>query len=123
MSEDCTNWTPKKWWPRFFEKFAELGMVGLAAKAAGVSKSLVYQYRRNSAEFAAQWEEAEELAISVLEDVATKRAINASDTLVIFLLKTRARKKYGDVIKNEHTGADGEPLRVVIGYDVVKHDG
>lgn len=105
MADDRTECTPKKWWPKFFSSLRSTGIVSAAAQAAGVGRSIVYQYRRECPEFAAQWEEAEQEAIGLLEDIATKRAAAASDTLLIFLLKTRARAKYGDVVKNELSGS------------------
>lgn len=104
MEDGSTISTPKKWWPRFFEALRSTGIVSAAAQAAGIHRTLVYQYKRECPEFALQWEEAEQEAIGLLEDIATKRAAAASDTLLIFLLKTRARAKYGDVVKNEHGG-------------------
>lgn len=117
-----TESTPKKWWPRFFTALRQTGIVSAAAQSAGVDRSLVYRYKREVPEFALQWEEAEQEAIGLLEDIATKRAAAASDTLLIFLLKTRARAKYGDVVKTEHSGSvavgtmnldncDGDELR------------
>lgn len=114
---DPTLPTPeKRWWAPFLSKFAETGIVALSCRYAKVHKDTVYTYRRDCPEFAARYADAEKQAVVVLEDVATKRAIEKSDTMLIFLLKCRDREKYGDVIRQENTGPDGGPQVIKVDF-------
>lgn len=117
MALSLTNLTgEKEWWPRFFKVFGDTGIVAAAAQAAKVSRETVYLYKRENEEFQKRWAESEALGFAVLEDVATKRAMKSSDTLVIFLLKTRGRDKYGDVVENRHTGDAEKPVTIRVEY-------
>ncbi len=107
---DSTNSTGEKaWWSTFFRVYAETGMVITAAKAARVGRRTVYTYKRECPEFARRWAECEAQALGTLEDMATQRALKSSDTLLIFLLKTRGREKYAEVIEQRQTGPGGGP--------------
>ena len=103
---DKTDQTPeKRWMAPFLSKFAETGIVAIAARYAKIGRDTVYRYKRDDPEFAARYADAEKQAVVVLEDVATKRAIEKSDTMLIFLLKCRDREKYGDRAETVHSGA------------------
>lgn len=93
--------TPKKadeWRPVFLATLRDSGNVRAACKQAGITRKTVYQHREQSKEFAAQWAEAMEDAIDVLEAVALQRAKATSDTLLIFLLKAHRPDKYRDTV-------------------------
>lgn len=97
MADEVTEVTEeKRWWASFFDGLSESGIVSAACQKARISRKTVYQYKRENEEFARRWAEAEQLGLSVLEDVAAKRAIKSSDTLLIFLLKHRKKDVYGD---------------------------
>ena len=68
---------------------------------------------REDAEYAAEFVRAKELAMQVLEDEATRRALGLdgaepSDRLMEFLLKAGRPDIYRDRI--EHSGPGGKPL-------------
>ena len=64
----------RDWKPVFLEHLAATGNVKLAADAAGVGRRTVYDRRQAEKEFAAQWEDAVENAMDLLEAEAWRRA-------------------------------------------------
>ena len=96
------------------EALAETGNVAESARIARYDKSTAYDRRHDNPEFAAQWEEAIEVATEKLELEARRRAYEGtskgvwhngelvgtekvySDTLMIFLLKAHRPEKYRD---------------------------
>lgn len=120
---------------RFLEHFARLGNVSVAATEAGIERRQVYHWKERDPKFAESFADAEQQAIDVLEAEAYRRAhdgvsrlkfgasghviidpetgkpyreLDYSDTLLIFLLKSRNPRKYAQ--RMELTGADGAPL-------------
>jgi len=116
--------------PERLEKFlivlaANGGMVSHAAKNVRISRTALYEKRREDEEFRKKWDEAHQLGIEVLEDEAKNRALNGtnkpiyyegevvgfskekSDTLMRLILQAY-NPKYRE--KHEITGADGGPL-------------
>lgn len=91
----------------FLLAFAQTGSVTEAAAKVEIDRTTHYNWITDP-EYAADFAEAQERAARELEDEAVKRAKAGSDTLLIFLLKCRNRKVFGD--KYEHTGKDGTPL-------------
>jgi hypothetical protein len=110
--------TPKKaageWGPAFLAALSKSANVRAACQAAGISREAAYKYRERSAAFRAQWDTALEDACDVLEALAWRRASDASDVLLIFLLKAHRPAKYRERWQGELTGADAGPLRLVV---------
>jgi hypothetical protein len=120
--------TTAKRWPKFISAIAATGNVREAARTAGVDRVAAYRKRWREPEFAAKWEEAELLAVELLEDEARRRAHDGvdkpiyhqgkrvdvvkdySDTLLIFLLKGAKPTKYRDNAAWQQLGADGKPV-------------
>jgi hypothetical protein len=116
--------------------FEELANVTKACKKAKVPRRTFYNWLKEE-EFNKQFEEALEICIGVLEDEATRRAIEGtlkpvyhqgvkigsireySDTLLIVLLKARAPQKYKDRVANEHSGPNGKAIPVETKHTVV----
>ena len=101
-----TNPTPKRrrdWRPAFLASFAATGNVLLSARGAGIDRSVPYDERRRNPSFAAAWQRAEEDAIQLLEAEARRRAMHASDVLLMFLLKSRRPAIYRDHARLELT--------------------
>lgn len=122
--------TPEKI-ERFAAELSETGQVKKACAAAGISRRTAFYWRKLDATFAAAWDEALKVAVTVLEDEALRRAqegnerpvFNAkgeqtgvvreySDTLAIFLLKAANPAKYRERLSL--TGEDGGPLQTEI---------
>jgi hypothetical protein len=115
MSGKRSHCTPKKrreWKPAFLSAFADTGMVTAACEAAGVARRTVYAARHADEAFAAAWDEIEERSTEDLEQVAVRRAREGSDTLLIFLLKSRRPGVYRENVRMEHTGAGGGPVEL-----------
>ena len=95
----------------FLKAYSAAGFVGAAATAAGVSRTAVYEWKANDPDFSKAWERCEDEATSVLEDVALKRAMQKSDTLLIFMLKAKRPDKYREVLR--HSGMNGPAIPFV----------
>ena len=88
----------------------------------------LHHWRYKHEDFAAQWDEAMQVAVDALEAEARRRAVEGvdepvyykgqlidtikkySDNLLITLLKAHRPEKFRE--RFEHTGADGGPLRI-----------
>lgn len=68
--------------------------VSEAARAAGIGRTAAYDWRNSDKEFAAAWDEAEQIAVDGLEKVAWERAKGTSDRLLEILLKAHRSEKY-----------------------------
>ena len=101
-----------EWQQRFLAALRNSGNVRASCQAAGVSRKHAYTTRQNDEEFQAQWNDAMEDAIEYLEAIARQRAATSSDTLLIFLLKAHRPEKYRETVRQEHTGASGNPIEI-----------
>lgn len=100
---------------RFLAAFELNGIVSYACKAAGVPRSTVYLWREQDPEFARAMEEAKEVAIESLEAEAIRRATNAddaSDLLLMFMLKAARPEKYRENQRVEHVGPGGGAVQI-----------
>lgn len=86
--------TDKSWHPKFLEILSTTCNVTLSAKGAGVKRQTAYEHYRTQPDFAAEWDDAKEAAVEILEAEAWQRARKVSDTLIIFLLKAHKPAKY-----------------------------
>ena len=105
MKTKATTKKPRKRQPRpstvdgrerFLRLLAETFSVTAAAEGSGLERGYLYRLRGSDPAFAAQWDDAIARAIDGLEAAAYKRATQMSDTLLIFLLKTRRPDLYRD---------------------------
>lgn len=97
---------------RFLRLLASGMSVTSACEGAGINRVYAYQLRRSNPEFAAKWEEALESATDALEERARERAMESSDTLMIFLLKANRREKYAGLDRVAIVGDADNPVRV-----------
>jgi hypothetical protein len=111
-----TNPTTKKG-DRMLKALSLGKSITTAAKAEGVDRTTYYAWRESEPGFAEAADAAIEAGIDILEDEAYRRAKNTSDTLLIFLMKSKRRSIYGDKWQGELTGKDGGPLIVSFGED------
>ena len=113
---------------RFLRSLARHGVVGRAAKTAGIGRTTAYEWRDEDEAFSRAWDAAVEDGTDKLEREAVRRAAEGtlkpvfqggeqvgeirefSDTLLIFLLKARRPKVYVDRLRAEVSGPDGGPI-------------
>ena len=105
MSKPSTSSTPKKdWKPAFLEALRGTATVTEACRSLGIDRGTAYKARQRDEAFAVAWADVEEESTETLESVAVQRAKDGSDTLMIFLLKSRRPQKYRENVKIEHGG-------------------
>lgn len=122
--------TPSEARSLFLDTLADTANVSRACKAAGVPRRTAYNWRRDDKEFAAQWDEMQELGNEALEDEAVRRGHEGydkpvyqggvqvgtvreySDTLLIFMLKGRRPEKFKD--RQEFSGRLGGDVVVKV---------
>lgn len=98
-------------------------MVNAACKLAKVGRTTVYEERQRNEGFALAWHDIEERTTEMMEREAYRRAVEGvtkplvsagkhvtdvteySDTLLIFMLKSRRPERYRDNVKVEHAGS------------------
>lgn len=97
---------PKGWRKTFLQSLAQTGVISFSAKEAGVGVKTIERHRKKDPRFNAACEEAIEESCDVLEMVARKRAVDHSDTLLIFLLKGNRPEKYRDNYTPPPAGTD-----------------
>ena len=85
--------TPKKR-HAFLAAIAAGNSVSAACRAAGLGRSAAYSWRDDDGDFAGAWDEAIECGTERLEDEAIRRALESSDTMLIFMLKARKPAVY-----------------------------
>lgn len=94
----------------FLKALRETCNVSHAAREAGIGRRTAYDWRDVDAEFAKQWDDAEEEAVDALELRARERALDDSDRMMEILLKAHRPDKYVDRLRNEVSGPGGSPL-------------
>lgn len=95
--------------------FRGAGMVVSACAAAGIGRQTWYDWIEADPVFAAAVVDAREDALDDLEKEAVKRAKEGSDTLLIFLLKSQRREKFGDrVVLTEASQSVKEKLQATV---------
>lgn len=80
----------------FIQILSEGNSITAAARAVGVSRQAIYNYRETDSNFRDAWDNAIEEGLDTLEDEAIRRAKKSSDLLLIFLLKGGRPEKYKD---------------------------
>jgi hypothetical protein len=65
-----------------------------ACRAVGIARSAAYSLLKADPDFRAAYQGAKEEAADWLEEIARKRAVEGSETLLIFLLKGLRPEKY-----------------------------
>jgi len=117
----------RKAWLLAFEAH---GTVTDACKVTGVGRSTVYGWRQQHEEFAVAWADVEEATTERMEREAFRRGTEGfikdvyhrgevvgqerqySDTLLIFMLKSRRPERYRDNVKIEHGGSVSHGVRL-----------
>jgi len=102
------NGHPKK--PGALAALRKTGNISASCRAADISRTTFYNWRKNDEDFAAAVLVAMEDAVDVLEAEARRRALVGSDTLLIFLLKGAKPEVYRERHQVEHSGEVGFTL-------------
>jgi hypothetical protein len=120
----------------FLATLSQGGTVTAAAEKANIGRRTIYDWKESDPEFAAQFEDAYQRGIAVLEEEAVRRAYHGterpifqkgvqvgsvkefSDSLLMFLLKSRD-PRFRDKTQVEMTGKDGGPIKTE-GIDLSK---
>jgi uncharacterized protein YjiS (DUF1127 family) len=101
----------KHWRLKFLDSLRLHGIVTQAAKDAGIDRDTAYYERQRDPVFAAEWKEALDRGVDMLEDVAKQRAYAGSDTLLIFLLKAHRPVVYRETIRTVTLNITPDDLR------------
>lgn len=114
----------------FLATLAQSCNVSQSCRAAGIGRTLAYQWRKDDPDFAAAWDEAEEEAADRLEQEAWRRAVDGidkpvtfqgvitdtykehSDKLLEILLKAHRPEKYVERLRSEISGPGGAPIKL-----------
>lgn len=104
------EWTTAKE-DKFIAALARGLSVTAAAKAARIGRTTCYERRAEDPDFKARWEDARDVSVEELEEIAYKRARASSDTMLIFLLKARKPEIYKD--RHDVTLAGGIEIKTI----------
>lgn len=115
----------------FLQALEEDGNVSKAAKLIDISRRYAYELRERDPSFAKEWDEAVDIALDNLEGEIYRRAVKGvesdvfykgdscgtkteySDTLAMFILKSRRPQVYGDKLKQEVTVKFPDPPKKI----------
>ena len=95
-------------WHRYLRYLKQSYTMGAALEAAKVSRQTLLKKRQEDPYFAELEQQAYDHGTEMLEQAAIKRAKRKSDTLMMFTLKARNRKRFSE--RHVVTGEDGGPL-------------
>jgi hypothetical protein len=80
----------------FLEAYRKYGVIWRAARAVGISRDAVFDWRRQDRAFATEFNDALCSNTELLEASAIRRALKGNTALLIFLLKARKPEKYSE---------------------------
>lgn len=87
----------------FLDKLRNTCNVRASCQAANIDRKTAYNHKESDPEFAAQWEQAEQEAVDLLEAKAWNNAMQKdSETSLWNLLKAHRPQKYKDKTDNYH---------------------
>lgn len=111
-----------EWIPLFLTALKSHGVVRLACQQAYIERGTAYKMRDSNLEFAAQWDEALEEATDTLVAVARQRALNGSDRLLEFLLKSHRPEVYRDSVNIQSKVVNDFQVDIATGADTDTED-
>lgn len=141
MGKGSTRSTRKKeevWKPVFLAELLNAPNVAEACRIAGIDRTTAYNHKHADQDFSAAWDSAIELSMDKAEAELYRRAVEGvekpvyqggelvghlqeySDTLLIFMLKSRRRATYGDRLALEldlSNASDDQLKRITAGED------
>jgi hypothetical protein len=101
------------WSPAFLAALRNSANVRYSCEKAGIGRRTAYDRKEKDKDFANAWADALEDACDALEAVATTRARESSDVLMIFLLKAHRPEKFRENVNVKLNG----PAFKVYGFD------
>jgi hypothetical protein len=103
---------------RVLEALAKGWTADEAARKAGMSRRALFQWRADDSEFRCDYEAAYASGTDCLEAIARRRAVAESDTLLIFLLKTRDPDRFNRKQVQVAIGGDPEAPPIDVEHHV-----
>lgn len=97
---------------QFIEAFSNIGTIIGAAKAVGIHRDTVSDWRKVDKKFDEQFQTAQNILTEKLESVAMDKALAGNETMLIFMLKARSPKKY---LERFHHQIDSPQIERLIG--------
>ncbi|PYS91504.1 MAG: hypothetical protein DMF62_02515 [Acidobacteria bacterium] len=85
----------------FLQAFSRIGTIIRAAEAVRIDPSTVYEWLKADEEFQNAFNAVNNEVTERLEDIAIDKAMRGDNTMLIFLLKSRAPEKYMERFRHE----------------------
>lgn len=82
---------------------AKTGTLSSAARAARCTVTEISQWAEEDPGFAIRMVESQNILIDSLEEKATQMALSGNERLMVFMLKSLRREKFGDEVKIDAT--------------------
>jgi hypothetical protein len=101
-----------EWKEIFLRSLAIVPVIKVACMEAKISRKSAYKWREKDAQFKADWDDAREQGIDVLEANLFNRGVKTDTTAAIFLLKNLRPDVYRD--RYEHSGPGGGPMQLEV---------
>lgn len=105
------------WMGDFLAALGQSPHVGMACKAAGVSRAVAYETRTRYADFAEAWVATRDYWVDRLETKAVSKALEGDTIMLIFLLKSLRPGEYSERLELRHTGEVAHKHGVVEGLE------
>lgn len=90
-----------------------LGVVTTACKSVGIARQTHYEWYREDEDYKKSVDSISDIALDFAESQLHKQIQGGDTTACIFYLKTKGKKR-GYVERQELTGADNEPVQIVV---------
>ena len=101
----ATAKSANEWQPVFIEALKAMPVVRLACEHAGISRKTAYKTRTEDADFRAIWDDAIEDGIDMIEAQCHALARQGNERLMVFILRTRRRRLYGEKLDLDVSGS------------------
>ena len=79
-----------------------------------INRSTLYAWMAEDPDFKARVDAAQEIGIDAVEDALLEDATKHDTTAAIFTLKSWRSERYREKQDHFHSGANGEPIRVIV---------
>ena len=107
----ATDRSAKRWQRPFLAAYANSGNLRASAMRAQVSRGHVYRALEEDEAFRAEFDEAKDEAIELLEATLRQQALSGNTTALIFLLKCLDPSTYNE--RFQISGSRGGPVEMI----------